>query len=241
MFKKKGKPLYIQLKNFLLKDIKENFKPGEIIPAEPQLEKLYNVSRITVRKAIEELEREKIVKKMQGKGTFVLEQKILYDANKIGSLTQRLSKQNHKLETSSIEFQIIEEEHYVKDLLVCEKLLCIKRIRLLNNVPFASMRNYLDFSKVPNIEEKFNIESLYTFLKSEYGIEFIHADETVEAYAPSKEEAMKLNIKDSTPLLYLQRLSFDKKNNPIEYSDIRIRADMYKHKISLHEDSSSSH
>ena len=241
MFKKKGKPLYIQLKNFLLKDIKENFKAGEIIPPEPQLEKLYNVSRITVRKAIEELEREKIVKKKQGKGTFVLDQKILYDANKIGSLTQRLSKQNHKLETSSIEFQIIEEEHYVKELLACEKLLCIKRIRLLNNVPFASMRNYLDFSKVPNLEEKFNIESLYTFLKSEYGIEFIHADETVEAYAPSKEEAMKLNIKDSTPLLYLQRLSFDKNNNPIEYSDIRIRADMYKHKISLHEDNSSNH
>jgi len=241
LFKKKGKPLYIQLKNFLLKDIKENYKPGEIIPPEPQLEKLYNVSRITVRKAIEELERENIVKKKQGKGTFVLEQKILYEANKIGSLTQRLSKQNYKLETSSIEFQIIEDEHYVKDLLSCEKLLCIKRIRLLNNIPFASMRNYMDFDKVPNIEDRFDIESLYTFLKNEYGMEFIHADETVEAYAPSKEEAMKLNIKDSTPLLYLQRLSYDKYNKPIEYSDIRIRADMYKHKISLHEDSSSSH
>jgi len=240
LFTKKGKPLYIQLKNFLLKDIKENYKPGEIIPPEPKLEKLYNVSRITVRKAIEELEREKIVKKKQGKGTFVLEQKILYEANKIGSLTQRLSKQNHKLETSSIEFQIIEDEHYVKDLLSCDKLLCIKRIRLLNNVPFASMRNYLDLTKVPDIEKKFNIESLYTFLKNEYGIEFIHADETVEAYAPSKEEAMKLNIKDSTPLLYLQRLSLDKNNNPIEYSDIRIRADMYKHKISLREESNSN-
>ena len=63
MFTKKGSPLYSQLKDILLKDIKENYKAGEIIPAEPKLEEIYKVSRITVRKAIEELERENIVEK----------------------------------------------------------------------------------------------------------------------------------------------------------------------------------
>lgn len=170
MFTKKGSPLYLQLKDILLKDIKENYKAGEIIPAEPKLEEIYKVSRITIRKAIEELERENIVEKKQGRGTFVLEQKILYDANAIGSLTQRLSKQNHKLETKSIKFEIIEGEHFVKDLLLCKKLLCIKRLRLLNGIPFALMRNYMDYEKVPNIEKNFNIESLYTYLKDEYEI-----------------------------------------------------------------------
>ncbi len=240
MFTKKGSPLYLQLKDILLKDIKENYKAGEIIPAEPRLEEIYKVSRITIRKAIEELERENIVEKKQGRGTFVLEQKILYDANAIGSLTQRLSKQNYKLETKSIKFEIIEDEHFVKDLLLCKKLLCIKRLRLLNGVPFALMRNYMDYEKVPNIEKNFNIESLYTHLKDEYGIEFYNAQETVEAMAPTKKESKDLNIKDSTPLLSLARLSFDKENKPVEYSEVRIKADMYKHKISLHNDNISN-
>lgn len=237
---KKGIPLYLQLKDLLLNDIKNNYKPGEIIPPEHKLEEQYQVSRITVRKAIEQLERENIIEKKQGRGTFVLEQKILYDANAIGSLTQRLSKQNHILETKSIEFEIIEGEHYVKNLLKCEKLLAIKRLRLLNKVPFALMINYLDFYKVPNLEKKFNIESLYTFLKEEYQIDFYNAQETLEAKAPNEEECKQLNIKDHTPLLSLDRLSFDKDNNPLEYSNVRIKADMYKHKISLHNDSFSN-
>ncbi len=240
MFKKNGIPLYIQLKEKLLKDIKENYQVGDIIPAELKIEKVYEVSRITVRKAIEELVKEDIVFKKQGRGTFVKEIKILYDANAIGSLTQRLEKQNDILSTRSLSFEIIQGEHYVKDLLKCEKLLCIKRTRFLNNIPFALMLNYLDYSRVPKIEEKFNIESLYTFLKDEYRIEFYNADETVEAKNANKEEAAKLNIKVRDALLSLHRLSYDKHNQEVEYSDILIKADMYKHKIILSNDKISN-
>lgn len=240
MFNKNGMPLYLQLKNKLLKDIKDNYKVGDLIPAEIKLEKEYEVSRITVRKAIEQLVSEDILERKQGKGTFVKEQKILYDANSIGSLTQRLSKQNHKLKTKSIEYEIIEDEHYVKELLKCDTLLCIKRFRVLNDVPFALMLNYLDISKVPNLQEKFNIESLYTFLKDEYSIEFYNAEETVEAKDATKDEALKLGIKENTSLLSLHRLSFDKNNNPVEYSDIVIKANMYKHKIILSNDKMSN-
>ena len=240
MFNKNGIPLYIQLKNELLKDIRENYKPNDIIPAEGELEKYYNVSRITVRRAIEELGKEGILVKKQGKGTFVKEQKILYDANSIGSLTQRLKKQNHLLKTKSIEFEIIEDEHYVKELLECDTLLCIKRFRVLDDVPFALMKNYLNIKKVPNLKEKFKIESLYSFLKEQYSIEFYNAEETVEAKAASLEESKMLNIDEKYPLLSLHRLSFDKYNNPVEYSDIVIKSDMYKHKIILSNDKITS-
>jgi len=102
------------------------------------------------------------------------------------------------------------------------------------------MTNYLNYDLVPNLEEKFDIESLYTFLKDEYEIEFYNAQETVEAISPTKEEAKNLNIKDATPLLSLNRLSFDKDDNPVEYSDVRIKADMYKQKISLNNDTLSN-
>ena len=233
MFTKNGIPLYYQLKEYLLQEIKTHYQAGDLLPSESAIEKQYGVSRITVRKAIEELSREGIVMKKQGKGTFVLEQKILYDANIIGSLTQRLEQQNHQLQTKSIDYITITEAHHVKALLECDTLLCIKRLRLLDGVPFALMLNYIDPNNVPGLQEQFGKGSLYTHYKKAYKITFYHAEETVEAKAATKEQAKKLEIPENTPLLCLQRLSYDKQNAPIEYSDIVIKADMYKHKILL--------
>jgi len=233
MFNKSGIPLYYQLKEYLLKEIGDQYHPGDLLPSEAEIEKRYGVSRITVRKAIEELSREGIVIKKQGKGTFVQEEKILYDANIIGSLTQRLEAQNHQLQTQSIEYITITEAHHVKQLLQCDTLLCIKRSRTLDGIPFALMLNYIDPARVPGLQEKINQESLYAFYKEAYNISFYHAEETVEAKAATKEQAKKLHIAEKTPILCLQRLSYDKKNRPVEYSDIAIKADMYKHKIVL--------
>jgi len=237
LFTKNGIPLYLQLKEKLLEDINLNYKPNDIIPPESKLEKIYQVSRITVRKAIEELERDNIVLKRQGKGTYVQkEKKILYDANSIGSLTQRLSQQKHLLTTQSISFEIIENDPFLQDTLNCEKQLCIKRTRLLDEVPFALMINYFDINTVPDIDKKLNLESLYAFLKEEYNIEFDNAEEVVEALAATNEEADKLDIQEGSPLLSLKRLAFEKDSTVIEYSHLIIRGDMYKHKIMLTHD-----
>jgi len=237
LFTKNGIPLYLQLKEKLLEDIKLNYKPNDMIPPEGKLEKHYEVSRITVRKAIEELEKDNIVIKRQGKGTYVQEEKkILYDANSIGSLTQRLSKQQHLLTTQSISFEIIENDDFLKKTLNCEKQLCIKRTRLLDEVPFALMTNYFDINTVPDIDTKLNLESLYAFLKEEYNIEFDNAEEVVEALAATSEEAIKLDIKEGAPLLSLKRLAYAKSSSVIEYSHLIIKGDMYKHKIMLSND-----
>lgn len=233
MFSKNGVPLYYQLKEYLLKDIRENYQAGEMLPSEGEIERHYGVSRITVRKAIEELSKEGIVVKKQGRGTFVQEEKILYDANIIGSLTQRLEKQNHKLKTKSIEYRIVTEAHHAKELLGCDSLLCIKRYRTLDSIPFAIMLNYIALSKVPDLQKRFDVESLYQFYTEAYGIKFFYAEETVEARAATQEQAKQLEVPRASPLLSLQRLSFDQNHKPIEYSDIVIKADMYKHKIIL--------
>lgn len=236
MFARNGIPLYIQLKEKLLEDIKKNYKANDIIPPEGKLEEEYQVSRITVRKAIEELEKENVVVKRQGKGTFVKEQTVLYDANMIGSLTQRLLKQKRILTTKSKSFEVIgpNEEHFVKEMLNdASILLCMKRTRLLEGTPFALMINYFDVNVVPELDKKFDLESLYDFIKKEYDLELYSSDETVEAVAADEFQAKELDIEVGSPLLSLKRLSYDKEGNPIEFSHLVIKADMYKHKIKL--------
>lgn len=65
-------PLYKQLMNIITQQIKNGtYKPGEKIPPEPELADLYHVSRITVRRTVEELCTQGYLIKHQGKGTFV--------------------------------------------------------------------------------------------------------------------------------------------------------------------------
>jgi len=235
LFTKNGIPLYVQLKEKLKKDIKANYSPNDKIPSEGDLVNKYNVSRITVRKAIEELEKENIVEKRHGYGTFVKEKTVTYDANIIGSLTQRLLKQNRTLTTKTKSFEIIEkdEPHFAKDLLACSKLLVMKRTRLLEGEAFALMTNYFDLDAVPNLDKKFNLESLYSFIKEEYGITLHSSDETIESVSADAFQAEQLEIDVGKPLLSLKRLSYDENNTPIEYSHLLIKANMYKHKIKL--------
>ncbi len=233
MFENSGVPLYVQLKDKLLDTIRQQYSPGDLLPAESALIKQYKVSRITVRKAIEELEKEDILVKKQGKGTFVKEQKVIFNANFIGSLTQRLAKQNRQLQTNTLTYTTITHDHPVLATLKCDKVLQIKRVRVLDGVPFAIMVNYLVESRVPNLRERFTTRALYTFLQDTYGIQLHHATETIEAQGASPEEADLLDVTEGFPLLRLHKLSYDANNHPIELSDIVLRSDMYKHQIRL--------
>lgn len=235
LFIKNGVPLYVQLKEKIKQDIQANYKPNDKIPSETQLLEKYGVSRITVRKAIEVLEGENIVEKRHGYGTFVKEKTVIYDANIIASLTQRLYKQNRILTTKTKSFEIIDtdEKHLLKDLLQCEVLKVIKRTRLLEGEPFALMTNYFDAKIVPNLDEKFNQESLYSFIKQEYGIVLHSSEETIEAVAADAFQAEQLGIDVGKPLLSLKRLSFDRSGKPTEYSHLLLKANMYKHKMKL--------
>ena len=233
MFEKSGVPLYVQLKDKLLDMIRQQYSPGDLLPPESALIKQYKVSRITVRKAIEELEKEDILVKKQGKGTFVKEQKVIFNANFIGSLTQRLAKQNRQLQTSSLAYTTITRDHPVLSTLQCDKVLQIKRVRVLDGIPFAIMVNYLVEARVPDLRERFTTRALYAFLLDTYGIQLHHATETIEAKGASPEEADLLHVPEGFPLLRLHKLSYDADNHPVELSDIVLRSDMYKHQIRL--------
>lgn len=87
--KKSKLPLYKQLKILLMRYIEENLSEGDSLPIESEIEKLYGVSRATVRKTIDELVSEGVVKRIQGKGTFIQSKKIVQTAGSITKLDRR--------------------------------------------------------------------------------------------------------------------------------------------------------
>lgn len=90
-------PLYKQLKDLLLQEIKEGiYKANQKIPTELELSEKYQISRMTVRKALAELVEEGVLAKKQGKGTFVQEEKMTEDLSSPNSFTN-LCKRNGKV------------------------------------------------------------------------------------------------------------------------------------------------
>jgi GntR family transcriptional regulator len=233
-------PLYIQLKNIIEDKIKEeDWKPGDIIPSEKELQQQFEVSRITVRQAIKELENDGLVKKKQGKGTFVSFPKLSHKLPNLTSFTEDIESKglNPKSEIISIE-KVINAE-------VAEKLgansqtvfLNVRRLRLINGEAVGIHDCYLDTNilaqkAINEIKDMNDETSLYDIIEA-YNINISHADETLEGGVSDPYISRLLGIKKDFPLLILERITYTDQNEVFEFVKMHYRADKYKYSIRL--------
>ena len=229
-------PLYIQLEERLKGYIEEALNPGDMIPTEPEIEKMYQVSRITVRKAIDGLVAEGLVIKQQGRGTFVQE-KIVQEMGNITSWTEEMKQRGHKTETKDLEItKIAPSKKMVAGLNLDkgETLICVKRIRCTDGEAIAIMINYLRAKFVPGfLERGLQFESLYEELENTYGITLDRANELIRAREVTELEALVLNIPPYSPVLHITRNSYLSDGTPFEIVEMVARADRYQYLITL--------
>jgi len=231
-------PLYQQLANKLRDMIEKNYKPGDMIPTESEIEKMFDVSRMTVRKAVDELVQDGMVEKRQGRGTFVKEQKITHNLGRITSWTEEMLQRGQPIETLSTDITEVtptKRMRHEMQLEPGETMIRIKRLRASRGEPLSIMVNYLRSRFVPGFLQKGLLyESLYEMLEKEYNIRLEHAEETVEAREASELEAESLRIPIWSPVLYVTRFSFLSGNVPFELTHVTTRGDRYQYRVKLH-------
>lgn len=229
-------PLYKQLKQGLISFIKDQLQPGEVMPTESEIEEMFQVSRITVRKAIESLEADGIVAKQQGRGTFVKSKEIIQKVGQITSWTEEMRLKGKKTETHETEIREMAPSRKLAHDLTLKKgetVICMKRIRYVDGEPLAIMINYLRSSLIPNfLEHGLQHESLYQDLAERYGLNIERATEWVRAREVTDLEAATLHIAPYAPVLQLRRLSFVNEV-PFEIVEMVVRADRYQYTIEL--------
>jgi GntR family transcriptional regulator len=231
-------PLYYQVKESLLEKIKSNqFKVGDLIPSESELQEEYNVSRITIRRAIQELVQEGHLYTRQGRGTFVSRPKVSQELNLITSWAETMAAMGMRPETKRIEYFVEPAPVNIARLLnipIGDKVYRIERLRYADGEPTCIMTNYLSPAVVPGFLAKgLKSESLYETLEKHYSIVLSRAEETVEAKAAKASEAELLNIKRGAPLLCATRVTYDITDRPVEVVISITRADRYSYKIKL--------
>ncbi len=226
-------PLYLQLKEILKERIEKHMSPGDVIPIEIEIEKEFGVSRMTVRKAIDELVDEGLVVKQQGRGTFVQQPKITQDVGTIFSWTEEMRNKGKSTETRDLEIREVTPSRKLAEALRLgknERIVCLKRIRYTEGEPLAIMINYLRLNYVPGLlDNGLQSESLYEDLEQIYHIKLVEADETISAREATDLEALTLQIPPGSAVLHIMRTSYLANGIPVEVVDMTARADRYQY------------
>lgn len=209
---------------------------GELLPPEPELERRFQVSRTTIRKAVELLSRDGFVRAQQGKGTEVLNNKTKQNLNGVTSISETLRKRGCTVELKSIFIDMVPASvHIAQDLQIepGTEVIRIQRIQLADGVPIAIMKNYLKEHMVPGIiQYKDEISSLYQFLSKRYHIEIESAMDRISAKNADFTEAGMLQVPIGTALLYLKRVCFQGAN-PVIADRISLIGERYEFEVNM--------
>lgn len=234
MLENSSVPFYLQLKESLLADLKAGvYKPGDKIPTENELIEKYNVSRITVRRAITDLCELGYFTKQRAKGTFVaqhkVERKVMHEA--LQSFTKACESSGVKVKSEVLMTKVIKPSEHIKEMLRLadgEDVLYIMRLRLGDGTPLMLENNYYSASKFAFLKRLSLTGSLYKLLEEKYGIKPTYSPSTtVELVKANAETAKYLEVHVSEPLFKLCTVIEDQNHEVIHYGEQFIIGERY--------------
>jgi GntR family transcriptional regulator len=228
-------PKYYQLATILQEKITAGeWAPRSPIPSERQLELMYNVSRPTIRQAIEYLITQGLLYREHGRGTFVSPEKLQKGLRELTSFTEDLVSRGIKpgQVIRSIEKAVPPENILQRlELPAGSVVTRIDRIRLGDQTPIGLQTSYIALAEGQEIslEDMEKSGSLYRILEAKFNLIPTEADETLEVTLARREEAVLLEINEGSPLLLSERLTFAQNRRPVEFVHILYRGDRYRY------------
>ena len=230
-------PIYYQLEEHVKNLIeKEELKAGDSLPSEREYAETYQISRMTVRHAINKLVNDGYLYRLKGKGTFVSERKIEQTLQGLTSFTEDMQARGMEPSSQLINFEIVPATAQIAKQLAIQEhgpVFEIIRIRLADQVPMALETTYLSANLVKGLTEDIVSQSLYQFIEENLKVRIDHASQIIESSVAGQLEAEYLQIKKGAPILLIQRNTFLQSGTPIEIVKSSYRADRYKFMINM--------
>jgi len=234
----KDTSLYFQTKEHLKKYIEDNgLKAGDCLPPEKDLTARYGVSRITMRRAMEELEREGFIYRLHGKGTYVSSQRINVQLSYLSSFTEDMLERGYSTFSKILELKVIPPDDVVKKALHLENgknIILLERIRYADNQPIALEKCYIPQEPFANIiHQNLENQSLNKLMQTMYNIRFSYAKQWIGTKIASKEVKKIFGITTPIALLAMKRNVYDVNDIPVQYTISYYRGDFYEYEITL--------
>jgi GntR family transcriptional regulator len=226
-----GEKLYIQLTRIFLDDITSGrWQINERIPSEEELCKAHDVSKITVRQAINNLASDGYVMKIQGKGTFVTSVLPVVGLSMRTRFTEEMFGKEVRVDKKILLRGIKEPPPDVRKYLDTDDKICrILCRRAVNGEPAYLDDSYIPVYMLPDIEETdFSGISLYSVLQEKGTKKIFKVAQTIEICNAGATAAGYLDIDEGAPVLAVHRLLFSSDNSPVAYTKLLGRSDRYK-------------
>jgi len=218
--RRNGIPAYQRIQGAILKRIENGqLRPGDIVDSERELAKIHRVSLMTARHALVGLEKEGMVERRRGSGTFVAPPKIHF--NKLMSYTEQMAGRGLSAISKILSFGVINTEHEIAarlSLPATSRLIKLERLRSAADEPFALETCYLSADEFAGLTEA-PVErgSLFSVLEHEYGLDIAHADEEIDATSADPHTARLLCVPNGLPLLRIRQVIYSAKGKATIY------------------------
>jgi GntR family transcriptional regulator len=218
--RRNGLPAYQKIQRAIRQRIEaKQLKPGDAVSSERELARIHNVSLMTARHALATLEREGVVERRRGAGTFVAPPRIQF--NKLMSYTEQMASRGLTPSSKVVNAKIVEDEPEIAARLgqsATTRMVKIERVRLTTDEPFAMETCYLPATEFADlVNAPLGRVSLFALLEHDYGIELAYADEEVDATVAEGRMALLLNLRPGAPLLRIRQVIYSSKNQPVIY------------------------
>jgi GntR family transcriptional regulator len=225
-------PLYQQLYEILHRRIMGGeWRPGDMIPAEPELMATYGVSRITLRQVLELLVRDGLIVRQQGRGSFVARPRLEKGMVRIFSFTEDMRQRGLKPTSVVLAAQLVPASAELAASLEIEpgaELVRLERLRMAEDEPLAIEESHLVHRFCPGLLRfDFAIESLREVMAREYGIRWSRARQTIQAILAPERASALLGVEPCAALLYLERVSSSQDDTSVEFLRVQYRGDRY--------------
>ena len=234
------KPLYetvgTQIRQRILS---RQYTVGSFLPIEEDLQSEFGASRTTVRKAVEILERQGLVKREQGRGTRVCSLNPKQDLNYLSSITETLKNRYGHVGVRGVSVSQIPPTQGFRDELGTATdagLYVVQRSLIVNDMVVAFLKNVIVAKHVPNLEtQKDFIEEngLYKTLEVKYGLVLDYAIENISVYMSGPLESSLFEVSSPIPLLFSRRKTFLVDGETLESDYSFVRADCFEYTVYL--------
>jgi len=234
---KKGEALYLQVKNELYQRIQEGiWKANTLIPTEQELISEFDVSRTTIRQAINLLVQDNLLEKKQGRGTFVRSQNLVGHLSKLKGFTEEARERGQVPRAKVLRSEFKSTFFLEQDILEVseqEPILLVERVRLADDFPIAIERSCWP-KDIGELLCAHNLnEAHYYDILEQHNIYLKRAKETIRAINATPDEADYLGIRPGEALLEMTKVSYGMDDRPIEYTKTRYRSDKYQYSVEL--------
>jgi GntR family transcriptional regulator len=231
-------PMYFQIQSQLLKTIHSGqLRAGDSLPSEEELSRIYGVSRMTSRQALQALKSQGFVTRSKGKGTFVSQPRVDKNIMHLSGFTSEMRALGMRASSRVLAAGIVPAVAEVASRLQIEidsPTFRLRRLRLAEDLPVAIEEIWLPMMRYPGIEKlDFSRLSLYRTLRERYEIQVGCANEILEARPASKCESELLQVQARSSLLVISRTLRSVDGSPLEAAHSIYRGDRYRAVIQI--------